>query len=93
MVVKGFVGPNDQNPESNLAGKYIRLEKGEVSSLFSFQVILGSVLLDYLLMNAYHYLEMLGSIFFSCQCILLFLSLALKALHDVLCPNLKHLMF
>lgn len=42
MGVKGFTGPNDYNLESNLAGKGIRLEKREVSFLFSLQVILGS---------------------------------------------------
>ena len=40
--MKGFVGANDYNLESNLAGKSIRLEKGEVSSFCPFQVILGS---------------------------------------------------
>lgn len=36
------MGANDYNLESNLAGKSIRLAKGEVSSFFPFQVILGS---------------------------------------------------
>lgn len=93
MGVKGFMGPNDYNLESNLAGKGIRLEKREVSFLFSLQVILGSdsirLPIDEWILLPW---EAGWIIFFPYQLILIILSF-LKDLLAVLYPNLKQLMF
>lgn len=45
------MGPNDYHLESNLAGKGIRLKKGEVSFFFLIQVTWVQIPLDSLLMR------------------------------------------